>query len=100
MIVIHLPVMLREVIMLLRPRSGGIYVDATIGFGGHSEEILRHIGDGRLIGIDRDEEALTMAIRRLSDERVIVKKGKFSEIKQVITDAGVTGVDGILFDLG
>ena len=53
--VIHLPVMLREVIMLLKPESGGTYVDATIGLGGHAEEILRHIGEGRLIGIARDE---------------------------------------------
>lgn len=46
--VIHLPVMLREVIVLLKPESGGIYVDATVGLGGHSEEILKHIGSGML----------------------------------------------------
>jgi 16S rRNA (cytosine1402-N4)-methyltransferase len=92
--------MLREVIMLLRPISGGIYVDATVGLGGHSEEILKYLGNGILIGIDRDEEALRMASMRLSDSRVILKKGKFSEVEKIVTETGISEVDGILFDLG
>ena len=72
--VIHLPVMLREVIMLLKPVLGGVYVDATVGLGGHAEEILRHIGHGRLLGIDRDEEALDMAMKRIPDNRLTLKK--------------------------
>ncbi|MDO9288233.1 MAG: 16S rRNA (cytosine(1402)-N(4))-methyltransferase RsmH [Thermodesulfovibrionales bacterium] len=98
--VIHLPVMLREVIVLLKPESGGIYVDATVGLGGHSEEILKHIGSGMLIGIDRDDEALNMASTRLADSRVVLKKGRFSEVGRLVTETGVTEVDGILFDIG
>lgn len=98
--IVHLPVMLREVIMLLKPESGGIYVDATIGLGGHTEEILRHIGNGRVIGIDRDEEALNLAMNRLADDRVILKKGRFSDIGMLLSETGISGVDGILFDLG
>lgn len=98
--VIHLPVMLREVIVLLKPESGGIYVDATVGLGGHSEEILKYIGSGMLIGIDRDDEALNMAGSRLADSRVVLKKGRFSEVGRLVAETGVTEVDGILFDIG
>lgn len=98
--VTHLPVMVREVIMLLKPESGGIYVDATVGLGGHAEEILKYIGRGRLIGIDMDEEALKMASARLTDNRVILKKGRFSDIARLLNEAGVSGVDGTLLDLG
>ncbi len=100
MSIVHLPVMLREVIMLLNPKSGGIYVDATVGLGGHAEEILKHIGDGILIAIDRDEEALNMARHRLPDKRIIFKKGRFSDIEMILKEAGISGIDGILFDLG
>ncbi|MDI6744053.1 MAG: 16S rRNA (cytosine(1402)-N(4))-methyltransferase RsmH [Thermodesulfovibrionales bacterium] len=97
---IHLPVMLREVIMLLKPKFGGLYVDATVGLGGHAEEILRHIGNGRLLGIDRDEEALDMAMKRIPDNRLTVKKGKFSDISKLAAATGISEADGILFDLG
>jgi len=92
--------MLREVIMLLKPKFGGVYVDATVGLGGHAEEILRHIGSGRLIGLDRDEEALDMAMKRIPDKRLILKKGKFSDMGRLTAEAGVSGADGVLFDLG
>ncbi|MDP3049367.1 MAG: 16S rRNA (cytosine(1402)-N(4))-methyltransferase RsmH [Thermodesulfovibrionales bacterium] len=98
--VIHLPVMLREVIMLLKPMFGGVYVDATVGLGGHAEEILRHIGHGRLLGIDRDEETLDMALKRIPDNRLTLKKGKFSDISKLAAETGILEVDGILFDLG
>ena len=98
--VIHLPVMLREVVMLLKPVLGGVYVDATVGLGGHAEEILRHIGNGRLLGIDRDEEALDMAMKRIPDNRLTLKKGKFSDISKMAAETGFSEVDGILFDLG
>ena len=63
--------MVREVIEMLNLRQGGVYVDATIGLGGHSENILRLIGpDGKLIGIDRDDEALKVSENRLSDEEL------------------------------
>lgn len=97
---IHLPVMLREMIMLLKPKSGGIYADATIGLGGHAKEILKHIGNGMLIGIDRDEEALKMAMSRLRDSRVVLRKGRFSDIESLLYEIGVSGIDGVVFDLG
>lgn len=98
--VIHLPVMLREVVMLLKPVLGGVYVDATVGLGGHAEEILKHIGNGRLLGIDRDEEALDMAMKRIPDNRLTLKKGKFSDISRLAAEAGISKADGILLDLG
>ena len=86
--------------MLLKPVFGGVYVDATIGLGSHAEEILRHIGNGRLLGIDRDEEALDMAMKRIPDNRLTLKKGKFSDISKMAAETGFSEVDGILFDLG
>jgi 16S rRNA (cytosine1402-N4)-methyltransferase len=91
----------REAIEMLNPVQNGVYVDATIGLGGHSEELLKMIGTGgRLIGIDRDDEALQIAERRLSDRRAILKKGSFSEMETLIHTEGINEVDGILFDLG
>ncbi len=93
--------MAREVITMLDPGRGGVYVDATVGLGGHAKEILMLIGsEGRLIGVDRDEEALKMAKKRLGNDRVILKKGKFSDLKNIAASAGTDEVDGILFDFG
>jgi len=101
MTVTHLPVLVREVIDLLSPHESGIYVDATIGLGGHSEEILKMIGqDGRVVGIDRDAQALRIASERLRDGRLILRKGSFSEMEDLLRAESVRAVDGILFDLG
>lgn len=90
-----------EVIEILAPHRGGIYIDATAGLGGHSEMILSKIGqDGKVVGLDRDEQALTLAAHRLSDSRVLLRKSTFSQIEQVLADEGISGIDGILFDLG
>jgi 16S rRNA (cytosine1402-N4)-methyltransferase len=93
--------MQKEVMELLDLRQNGLYVDATVGLGGHSEEILRLIGtEGRLIGIDRDDEVLKIAGGRLSDKRVILKRGSFSDMESLLSSEGISEVDGILFDLG
>jgi 16S rRNA (cytosine1402-N4)-methyltransferase len=93
--------MVKEAIEVLNPIPGGIYVDATIGPGGHSEEIVKLIGPGgELIGIDRDNEALRIAQKRLPDKRVVLKKGKFSDVESLLHMHGIFEVDGILFDLG
>jgi 16S rRNA (cytosine1402-N4)-methyltransferase len=93
--------MREEVIGLLNIRPAGIYVDATIGPGGHSEEIIKFIGaGGKLIGIDRDEEALKRAAERLPDKRLVLKRGNFSDMKLLLSAEGIYGVDGFLFDLG
>ncbi len=97
----HLPVLSGEVIELLSPVTGGTYVDATIGLGGHSAEILKLIGpNGRIIGIDKDREALNRTRERLRDDRVTLKRGSFSEMEEVVHSEGVHEVDGVLFDLG
>lgn len=97
----HIPVLLKETIEILDIKPKGIYVDATVGLGGHSEAILSMLDeDGRLIGIDRDENALRYARERLGNKRVCLKKGRFSEIEGLIGSLNIKKIDGILFDLG
>jgi len=97
----HLPVMSREVIEVLAPVEGGIYVDATVGLGGHSEVILDKIGqEGKIVGIDRDDNALAKTAGRLSDRRLILKKGSFSDMETLLHSEGIDGADGVLLDLG
>jgi 16S rRNA (cytosine1402-N4)-methyltransferase len=97
----HLPVMCGEVIEVLAPVEGGIYVDATVGLGGHSEMILEKIGQsGRVVGIDRDENALARATERLRDSRLMLKKGSFSDMEAILHSEGIDGADGVLLDLG
>lgn len=93
--------MAQEVLSVLNVGRGGVYVDATLGLGGHAEEILKRIGpEGRLIGIDRDEVALSMARDRLSDKRVTFIKGNFSCLKALLAGADIDKADGLLFDFG
>ena len=101
----HLPVMLREVMEILEPGRGGVYVDATVGLGGHSREMLRRMGpQGSLVGIDRDEEALKMAQAALASEKgkaaFELRHARFSELDSVLDGLGINNIDGILFDLG
>jgi 16S rRNA (cytosine1402-N4)-methyltransferase len=104
--VLHISVLLNEVIDFLRCEPGKVYVDATLGDGGHAEEILKRSSpSGILIGIDRDEVSLGFAKNRLSayKDRIFLFHENFWEIKNVIrSKAGISnkGVDGILFDLG
>lgn len=93
--------MVGEVMGVLEPWPGGIYVDATVGLGGHAEQILKLIGpEGKLIGIDRDDEALKMAKERLGDTRVVLLKGMFSDLHNILGGIGFHKADGILFDFG
>ena len=99
----HKPVLLKEVVTQLRPRSRGLYVDCTVGGGGHAREILRDSApDGQLIGLDWDEEAIAASRERLSEfgARVQLVRANFVELNRVLMSLGVTTVDGILFDLG
>lgn len=98
----HVSVLLQECLEGLNIRPDGIYVDGTLGGAGHSSRIAERLTTGRLIGIDRDPVALAAAGERLKPwkDRVTLVHSNFCEIKQVLSDLQIPGVDGILLDLG
>ena len=99
----HVPIMVNEVMDLLQPARGGVFVDGTLGGGGHSEAILKALpGSGRLIGIDRDETALRAASERLVPfaDRFTAVHGNFFHMRSLLLQRGIGKVDGILLDLG
>ncbi|MHB8708571.1 MAG: 16S rRNA (cytosine(1402)-N(4))-methyltransferase RsmH [Desulfuromonadales bacterium] len=99
----HVSVLPGEVLELLAPRPGGIYLDGTVGGGGHARLILEASSpDGRLIGFDRDPAALAAAAALLAPfgERVTLCRGSFAEIDEQLAALGINQVDGILLDLG
>ncbi|MBP1640955.1 MAG: S-adenosyl-methyltransferase MraW [Bacteroidetes bacterium] len=94
----HIPALLHETIDGLHIRQDGVYVDVTFGGGGHSREILNHLGkNGKLLGFDQDEEAYN---NRPDDERFIFVRSNFRHITNFLKYHGVEQVDGILADLG
>ena len=99
---IHKPVLLRECLDGLNIRPDGIYVDGTLGRAGHSLEIVKRLTTGRLIAIDRDKAALDAAPARLEGhlDKVTLVRGNFGDLNTILSDLGVSGVDGMLFDLG
>jgi len=98
----HVSVLLEECLEGLNINPGGIYVDGTLGGAGHSSQIAKRLTTGRLIGIDRDPVALKAAGERLKpfEDKVTLVHSNFCEIAQVLQNLGVSGVDGILLDLG
>ena len=99
----HVPIMVQEVTDLLLPARGGVFVDGTLGGGGHSEAILQLLpASGRLIGIDRDTTALEAASERLAPfgERFTALHGNFFHMKGLLLEKGIAKADGILLDLG
>ncbi len=99
----HIPVLLDEVLDALQPRSGGRYVDGTLGAGGHAEAILAASSpDGRLLGLDQDPQALQLAAARLAPfgARATLIKANFRDLGQVAQGQGFDAVDGVLLDLG
>ena len=98
----HVSVLLHECIDGLNIKPDGIYVDGTLGGAGHSSQIAQRLTTGRLIGIDRDPVALAAAGKRLEPymDRVTLVHSNFCEMAQVLEDLGISGVDGILMDLG
>lgn len=98
----HVSVLLRECLEGLNIHPEGVYVDGTLGGGGHSEEIAKRLTTGALIGIDRDQNALEAAGKRLAPYggRVKLVHSNFSELDAVLDRLGIHGVDGILLDLG
>lgn len=100
---LHLTVLEEEAVALLAPQPGGTYVDGTVGGGGHSSAILAASApDGRLFGFDRDEEALAAAAEVLQKfgGRVTLIHDNFCEMAPRLAEAGVTGIDGFILDLG
>lgn len=98
----HQPVMLQECIEALNINKDGVYVDGTLGGAGHSEQIVKRLSEnGRLIGIDRDEDALQAASKRLSDyNNVTYIHGNHDNIQSILNELNIESVDGILLDLG
>jgi len=99
----HKPVLLNEVLEWLAPHPGGRYCDATVGLGGHAREILRRSApDGRLVGLDRDQDAIAAAGATLAEfgDRVTLVHTPFSQVRDVLTRVGAVPVDGFLVDLG
>lgn len=103
MIFQHKSVLLEETIDALEIKPDGIYVDGTLGGGGHSYEICRRLSDkGRLIGIDQDAAAIAAAGERLGEfgDKATIIRSNYCEMKEKLADIGVTSVDGIILDLG
>ena len=98
----HIPVLLDECISGLALKPEGIYVDGTLGRGGHSAQIAKRLETGLLIGIDRDRTAIEEAEKRLSDfeDRVKLVQGNFRDIDGILDSMDIQTVDGMLFDLG
>lgn len=100
----HIPVLLHECLDGLGVKPDGIYVDGTLGGGGHSSEILKRLTTGHLYGIDRDGEAIEAATKRISDMGLTGNftaiRGNFHDAKALLAEEGITKVDGVLLDLG
>lgn len=99
----HYSVMLKETIEELKVKSDGIYVDGTLGGGGHAYEVCKRLSDaGHFYGIDQDAAAIAAASQRLSEfgDRVTIIRSNYCEMCKELRDRGVTGVDGIVLDLG
>lgn len=103
MIFKHTSVLLDETVSSLNLKAGGIYVDGTLGGGGHAWEVLHRLdGSGRLIGIDQDADAIAAASERLSEygDRVTIVRSNYEQIEEVLRSLGIDKVDGIYLDLG
>lgn len=98
----HISVLLDECIENLNIKPDGIYVDGTLGLGGHSEQIVKRLTTGRLIGIDRDESAIRRTGERLKEyaDKITYVHGNFCDVAEILDGLGIVGVDGMLFDLG
>lgn len=98
---VHIPVMLAEVLEYLKPSPGSVIVDGTLGGGGHTRALAERVGPtGRIIGVDRDPEAIRRAEQSLRRLPIAVVAASYADIPEVLDEAGLADVDGILLDLG
>ena len=98
---VHVPVLANEVLQWLNPRPGQVFVDGTMGGGGHTRLLIERVRPGgEVIGVDRDPVAIARAERELSGRPLRVAQANFSEVPEVLASAGVKRVHGILLDLG
>lgn len=100
---VHTPVLLREAVELLAPKAGGLYVDGTLGAGGHAAELLkRSAPDGVVIGMDQDADAVERCGKSLAPygDRVIIRRANFRDLPEVLSGLGYAAVEGVLLDLG
>lgn len=97
----HIPVLASQAADLLLTNPNGVYVDGTLGLGGHAKYFLSRLGPAaRLFGFDKDEEALAMARQNVSDARLTAVHASYTQAPQVLKEAGINEADGALFDLG
>lgn len=99
----HTPVMVEAVLTWLAVRPGGVYVDGTVGGGGHASAILAALqGRGRLIGMDKDRAAIARSAERLAAwrDQVVLVHGNYADMRRILSEQGVNEVDGVLLDLG
>lgn len=97
----HIPVLPSEVLQLLSPQPGQVFVDATVGAGGHARLLVERLGPmGQLIGLDRDPAMLELARARLEGLPVTLLHANFDQLRQVLDDLEIAAVDGVLADLG
>ena len=99
----HKSVLLKETIAYLNIKPDGIYVDGTLGGGGHAYEVCKRLSEkGKFIGIDQDEDAIKAASRRLSEfeDRIRIIRSNYCEMREALAGIGIYRVDGIILDLG
>ena len=98
----HIPVMLDETIELLNIKPDGIYIDGTLGAGGHSLEICKRLTTGRLIGFDKDAQAIERTTKRLEEysDKITLVHSSYTALREKLDELGIEEVDGVLFDLG
>ena len=97
----HIPIMATQIADLLLRNPDGVYIDGTLGLGGHTKYFLARLSaNARIFGFDKDEEALALARERVADERLLAFHASYTQAPEILRKAGFSGTDGILLDLG
>ncbi len=97
----HKPVLIKEVLEYLNPQMGENFIDCTVGFGGHTLDILEKTKpNGKVLGIEQDEEIITLIKERIENKRFILAKGNFADLEEIVRDNKFNNINGILLDLG